>query len=121
MLETWGRDNADLSSGIILFGSYLADGFFGNGDTNVFPVPVLTAMGALDGGALSYVTREAREAQNPLLEGKYPVFVIDRVNHGQVHTSTFFSIIFKFLKCVIKKNIFNTLTGCIRNYSTDSY
>ena len=86
MLETWANDNADLSSGIILFGSYLPNGFFGNGDTNVFPVPVLTAMGSLDGGALSYVTREAREAQNPLLEGKYPVFVIDRVNHAQVHT-----------------------------------
>jgi len=84
VLETWARDNADMSAGIILFGSYLADGFGGNGETNVFPVPVLTAMGSLDGGALSYVTREARESHKPELEGKFPVFVIDRVNHGQV-------------------------------------
>ena len=65
MLETWAKDNADLSTGIILYGSYLPNGFGGNGDTNVFPVPVLTAMGSLDGGALSYVTREARESSNP--------------------------------------------------------
>jgi len=84
VLETWAKDNADMSTGIILYGSYLANGFGGNGDTNVFPVPVLTAMGSLDGGALSYVTREARESHNPELEGKFPVFVIDRVNHGQV-------------------------------------
>jgi len=84
VLETWAKDNADLSTGIILYGSYLPNGFGGNGDTNVFPVPVLTAMGSLDGGALSYVTREARESSNPDLEGKFPVFVIDRVTHGQV-------------------------------------
>ena len=65
VLETWAKDNADLSTGIILYGSYLPNGFGGNGDTNVFPVPVLTAMGSLDGGALSYVTREARESSNP--------------------------------------------------------
>ena len=65
VLETWAKDNADMSTGIILYGSYLANGFGGNGDTNVFPVPVLTAMGSLDGGALSYVTREARESHNP--------------------------------------------------------
>ena len=84
MLETWAKDNSDLSSGIILFGSYLPNGFFGNGDTNVFPVPVLTAVGSLDGGALSYVRREAREAQDPVLQGQFPVFVIDQVNHAQV-------------------------------------
>ena len=84
MLETWARDNADLSMGIILFGSYLPNGFLGNGDTNVFPVPVLTAVGSLDGGSLSYVTREARESKNPELKGRYPVLVIDKVNHAQV-------------------------------------
>merc|ERR1712051_368355 len=78
VLETWAKDNADMSTGIILYGSYLANGFGGNGDTNVFPVPVLTAMGSLDGGALSYVTREARESHNPELEGEFPVFVIER-------------------------------------------
>merc|ERR1712170_278765 len=84
VLETWAKDNADLSTGIILYGSYLPNGFLGNGDTNVFPVPVLTAVGSLDGGSLSYVTREARESKDPVLEGKYPVLVIDRVNHAQV-------------------------------------
>ena len=28
-------------------------------DDNVFPVPALTAVGTLDGGVLSYVTRQA--------------------------------------------------------------
>ena len=40
MLEMWAKDNPDLSMGILLFGSYLPNGFLGNGDTNVFPVPV---------------------------------------------------------------------------------
>ena len=84
MLETWAKDNADLSMGILLFGSYLPNGFLGNGDTNVFPVPVLTAVGSLDGGSLSYVAREARESKNPELKGRYPVLVVDRVNHAQV-------------------------------------
>ncbi len=84
MLEQWAKDNPELSAGIILFGSYLPNGFFGNGDTNIFPVPVLTAVGSLDGGALSYVPREARESRDPSLEGKFPVLVIDQVNHGQV-------------------------------------
>ena len=84
MLEMWAKDNPDLSMGILLFGSYLPNGFLGNGDTNVFPVPVLTAVGSLDGGSLSYVAREARESKNPVLQGRYPVLVIDRVNHAQV-------------------------------------
>ena len=43
------RDHADVSSGIIVFGSYLPNGFGGQ-DGNLFPVPVLTAVGNLDGG-----------------------------------------------------------------------
>ena len=68
----------------------MPDGFFGNGDSNIFPVPVLTAVGSLDGGALSYVTREAAESKLPALEGKFPVFVIDRVNHAQVNSLFFY-------------------------------
>ena len=75
VLETWAKDNADMSTGIILYGSYLANGFGGNGDTNVFPVPVLTAMGSLDGGALSYVTREARESHNPGMIFRIGIFL----------------------------------------------
>jgi hypothetical protein len=57
VLEAYIRDHAELSSGIILFGSYLADGFVGP-DDNIFPVPVLTSVGTLDGGVLSYVFRK---------------------------------------------------------------
>ena len=56
ILETYIRDHPKLSSGIILFGSYLADGFVGP-DDNLFPVPALTVVGTLDGGVLSYVLR----------------------------------------------------------------
>ena len=84
MLESWVRDNADMSVGIMLFGSYLPNGFFGNGDTNVFPVPVLTAVGSLDAGSLSYVPREYRESLNPDLNDQFPVLVIEKVNHAQV-------------------------------------
>lgn len=84
ILENWVKENPELSAGIMLYGSYLADGFYGNGDTNMFPVPVLTAVGSLDAGALSYVPREARESNEPGLEGRFPVLVIDRVNHAQV-------------------------------------
>ena len=84
VLQSWAKDNPDLSRGIILLGSYLPDGFFGNGDTNIFPVPVLTAVGSLDGGSLSYAAREARESRNPAFQGKFPVIVVDRVNHAQI-------------------------------------
>ena len=46
-------------------------------------------MGTLDGAGLSYVTREARETLEidttmPELKGRFPVHVVDRVNHAQV-------------------------------------
>ena len=56
VLETYIRNQPDISSGIMLFGSYLPDGFVGP-DDNVFPVPALTAVGTLDGAVLSYVFR----------------------------------------------------------------
>ena len=75
-----------MASGIILLGSYLPDLF---GDvSNQFPVPVLTAVGELDGLTLSYVLREHQESaaaeQEQGTDGRYPVVVIDDVNHGQV-------------------------------------
>ena len=57
MLEQWALDHPAMSKGIMMFGSYLPNGLFGNGDTNVFPVPVLTVIGTLDGGAISYLAR----------------------------------------------------------------
>ena len=35
-------------------------------------------------GAISYVTRESKESKDPSLGGKFPVFVIEKVNHAQV-------------------------------------
>jgi len=86
MLETYIKDHGDLTNGIILLGSYLPD-LFGD-ESNQFPVPVLTAVGELDGLTISYVYREykeskvAEEAQG--VSGRYPVVVLDDVNHGQV-------------------------------------
>ncbi len=50
---------------------------------------VLTAMGTLDGAGLSYVSREFRESADidatmPELRGRFPVHLIERVNHAQV-------------------------------------
>jgi len=86
MLETWVHDNPDKAAGIILLGSYLPD-LFGDHD-NTFPVPVLTAVGELDGMTLSFVYREWQEALEAEdihgTPGRYPVQVIDDANHGQV-------------------------------------
>ena len=88
MLETWVHDNPDKAAGIILLGSYLPD-LFGDHD-NTFPVPVLTAVGELDGMTLSFVYREWEEALEAEAAhgtpGRYPVQVIDDANHGQVGT-----------------------------------
>ena len=55
MLKTYVEDHPEVADGIILLGSYLPDMF---GDhSNTFPVPVLTAVGTLDGMTLSYVYR----------------------------------------------------------------
>ena len=84
MLELFIRDNPDLAAGVVLLGSYLPD-LLGD-QSNEFPVPVLTAVGGLDGLTLSYVYREwlessVAEAGQP---GRYPVIVVEGVNHGQV-------------------------------------
>merc|ERR1711935_195853 len=86
MLETWVGDNPDKAEAIILLGSYLPD-LFGD-HSNSFPVPVLTAVGELDGMTLSYVAREwveSRIAEEALgAPGRYPVVVIEDANHGQI-------------------------------------
>lgn len=46
-------------------------------------------MGTLDGAGLSYVTREFREtaeidATMPEMKGRFPVHLVDLVNHAQV-------------------------------------
>lgn len=86
MLETWIGDNPEKAEGIILLGSYLPD-LFGD-HSNTFPVPVLTAVGELDGMTLSYVYREyleSKDAEESLgAPGRYPVVVIEDANHAQV-------------------------------------
>jgi dienelactone hydrolase len=82
MLETYIKDHPDVAAGIILLGSYLPD-LFGD-HSNVFPVPVLTAVGELDGLTLSYVYREWMESADAGVLGGFPVYVIDDANHAQV-------------------------------------
>ena len=55
MLETYIKDHPERAAGIILVGSYLPD-LFGD-QSNQFPVPVLTAVGELDGMTISCVYR----------------------------------------------------------------
>ena len=52
--------------GIVLLGSYLPD-LFGD-HSNSFPVPVLTAVGELDGLTLSYVYRLLAVSRHSRLE-----------------------------------------------------
>jgi len=82
MLETYVQDHPDVAAGIILLGSYLPD-LFGD-SSNMFPVPVLTAVGELDGLTLSYVYREWLESEATGEPVDYPVYVINDANHAQV-------------------------------------
>jgi len=68
--------------GLILFGSYLPDLPSTN---NTFPVPVLSAVGTLDGLTLSIAFREYQESQK-YNETRHddPVLLVDDANHGQV-------------------------------------
>ena len=67
VLESWVRtgSNADLTKGIALLGTWLPNllGQRAGVGSNEYPVPVLTAIGELDGGGLSYLIREVRETQ----------------------------------------------------------
>ena len=67
VLESWVRtgSNADLTKGIALLGTWLPNLLGRSSDvrSNEYPVPVLTAIGELDGGGLSYLIREVRETQ----------------------------------------------------------
>ena len=55
VLESYVSSHAkDNMMGLVLFGSFLPDTSSSN---NSFPIPVLCAMGTLDGGGLSYAFR----------------------------------------------------------------
>merc|ERR1712223_401634 len=68
--------------GLVLFGSYLPDLPSTN---NTFPVPVVSAVGTLDGLTLSIAFREYQESQryNETRQDD-PVLLVEDANHGQV-------------------------------------
>merc|ERR1712155_189517 len=59
VLESYVSGHSDQTPGIILLGTWLPDLLARA--TNEYPVPVLTAIGELDGGGLSYLRREVEE------------------------------------------------------------
>merc|ERR1712106_651237 len=87
VLESYISGHADIANGIALIGTWLPDllgeKLMGN---NEYPVPVLTAIGELDGGGLSYLRREAEETAQ--LPGSVTSFsktvLVPQVNHAQV-------------------------------------
>ena len=70
-------------AGVILFGSYITDNN-ANGATNDYPIPLLTAVGTLDGRATSYAVREWRESKLSPASEDLPVILIEDCTHLQV-------------------------------------
>ena len=84
VLESYVSGHSDQTPGIILLGTWLPDLLARA--TNEYPVPVLTAIGELDGGGLSYLRREVEETA--ALPGSVTTFsktiFVPQVNHAQV-------------------------------------
>ena len=70
-------------AGVILFGSYIANNG-ANGATNEYPIPLLTAVGTLDGRATSYAVREWRESKESTENEDLPVILVEDCTHLQV-------------------------------------
>ena len=70
-------------AGVILFGSYIANNG-ANGASNDYPIPLLTAVGTLDGRATSYAVREWRESKASNASEDLPVILIEDCTHLQV-------------------------------------
>jgi len=83
VLESYISGHADIAEGIALIGTWLPDLLKADND---FPVPVLTAIGELDGGGLSYLRREWEETVDLSEEKKVltKTILVPQVNHGQV-------------------------------------
>jgi len=83
VLESYINGHAELAQGIFLLGTWLPDLLRA---TNEFPVPVLTAIGELDGGGISYLRREWEETQDLTQEKQLltKTILVPQVNHGQV-------------------------------------
>jgi len=82
-MESYISGKPEIAQGIIMLGTWLPDLYRAN---NNFPVPVLTAIGELDGGGLSYLRREWEETQDLPEEKKQltKTIIVPQVNHGQV-------------------------------------
>ncbi len=88
VLAWYVRDHPDSSSGVLLFGSWLSDDDYPD---HTFPVPVLAAIGTLDGNGVPNIMPEAEDAAaanevDPDGPGQ-AVWAVDRVNHAQVAKS----------------------------------
>ena len=70
-------------AGVILFGSYITDNN-ANGVVNDYPIPLLSAVGTLDGRATSYAVREWRETNLSPSRDDLPVILIEDCTHLQV-------------------------------------
>jgi len=87
VLESYISGHAEIARGIALIGTWLPD-LLGekHRGSNEYPVPVLTAIGELDGGGLSYLRREVEETE--ALPGSVTAFtktiLVPQVNHAQV-------------------------------------
>jgi len=83
VMESYIGGNPDIAQGIVMLGTWLPDLVRGYND---FPVPVLTAIGELDGGGLSYLRREWEETEALSEEVKLltKTILVPQVNHGQV-------------------------------------
>ena len=84
VLESYVSGLAVLPPGIILLGTWLPDLLARA--SNEYPVPVLTAIGELDGGGLSYLRREVEEtaALPPSVTSFSKTLLVPQVNHAQV-------------------------------------
>ena len=84
VLESFVSGHAELTQGIILLGTWLPD-LLARAN-NQYPVPVLTAIGELDGGGLSYLRREVEEtaALSAAETSLAKTILVPQVNHAQV-------------------------------------
>jgi len=83
VLQNYLSGNSDAAKGMVLLGTWLPDLLRAD---NEFPIPVLTAIGELDGGGISYLRREWEETQ-VLSEQKRMLtktILVPQVNHAQV-------------------------------------
>ena len=82
VLESYISGHADITRGIALLGTWLPNLLERD---NSYPVPVLTAIGEIDGGGISYLRREVEETQ--MLPGSVTSFTKTIMVPQVTHTS----------------------------------